>query len=144
MVDNKLSSISLRNGTETIVLRRPSENGVAHAPAEAAPQEIAAPLPQPVHAIQQADDAAAIAVDEKLITITSPMVGTFYSSSTPEAPPFMEVGSQVAANSVVCIIEAMKVFNEIRAEITGTIEKILVPNESAVEYGQPLFLVNAG
>ena len=69
------------------------------------------------------------------------MVGTFYTSPNPEAPPFVQVGSTVGANTVVCIIEAMKVFNEIAAEVSGTIERIVAADQEPVEYGQELFLV---
>ena len=79
--------------------------------------------------------------ETELLTIKSPMVGSFYSASDPDSPPFVEVGSQVTPSTVVCILEAMKVFSEIKAEVSGTIEKILATNSQAVEYGQPLFLV---
>ena len=69
------------------------------------------------------------------------MVGTFYTASDPDTPPFVTVGSSVGDDSVVCIIEAMKVFNEIKAEATGTVERILVQNEQPVEFGQPMFMV---
>ena len=69
------------------------------------------------------------------------MVGTFYAAADPESPPFVEVGTPIQAGHVVCILEAMKVFNEIKAEVAGIIERILVKNAQAVEYGQPLFLV---
>jgi acetyl-CoA carboxylase biotin carboxyl carrier protein len=69
------------------------------------------------------------------------MVGTFYSASDPEAPPFVSVGTEVEPDTAVCIIEAMKVFNEIKSEVSGTIERILVQNQQAVEFGQPLMLV---
>ncbi|WP_307891978.1 acetyl-CoA carboxylase biotin carboxyl carrier protein [Bacillus swezeyi] len=75
--------------------------------------------------------------------ITSPMVGTFYASSTPEADPYVTVGSKVAESSVVCIVEAMKLFNEIEAEVKGEIVEVLAENGQLVEYGQPLFLVKA-
>ncbi len=74
-------------------------------------------------------------------TINSPMVGTFYASPTPDAKPFVAVGASVSPDTVVCIIEAMKVFNEIRAETTGVVVKVLVENGQAVEFGQPLFVV---
>jgi len=74
--------------------------------------------------------------------IDSPMVGTFYSASSPDAEPFVSVGAKVTPETVVCVIEAMKVFNEIKAEVTGTIEQILVENGQAVEFAQPLFMVN--
>lgn len=75
--------------------------------------------------------------------ITSPMVGTFYASSSPEADPYVTVGSKVTESSVVCIVEAMKLFNEIEAEVKGEIVEVLVENGQLVEYGQPLFLVKA-
>jgi acetyl-CoA carboxylase biotin carboxyl carrier protein len=79
--------------------------------------------------------------EEGLVPISSPMVGTFYTAPDPESPPFVTVGSSVGPDTVVCIIEAMKVFNEIKAEVTGTIERILIQNEQPVEFGQPLFLI---
>ncbi|MBD1378797.1 acetyl-CoA carboxylase biotin carboxyl carrier protein [Metabacillus arenae] len=79
--------------------------------------------------------------DENLHKITSPMVGTFYSSSSPEADPYVSAGTIVKEDSVVCIVEAMKLFNEIEAEVKGEIVEILVENGQLVEYGQPLFLV---
>jgi len=69
------------------------------------------------------------------------MVGTFYSAPDPDSPAFVQIGSQVGPDTPVCIIEAMKVFNEIKAEVSGTIERILVKDEQAVEFGQPLMLV---
>jgi len=69
------------------------------------------------------------------------MVGNLYTTPDPESPPFVTVGSEIGADTVVCVIEAMKVFNEIRAEMVGTIERVLVQNQQAVEYGQPLMLV---
>lgn len=86
-------------------------------------------------------EVTTIEVEENLHKITSPMVGTFYAAPNPEAKPFVSVGDKVDKNTVVCIIEAMKLFNEIEAEVKGTIVKILVENGQLVEYGQPLFLV---
>jgi len=73
--------------------------------------------------------------------IESPMVGTFYTASDPDSSPFVKVGDRVAVDTVVCLIEAMKIFNEIRAECSGTIERVLVNSAEAVEFGQPLFAV---
>jgi acetyl-CoA carboxylase biotin carboxyl carrier protein len=73
--------------------------------------------------------------------ITSPIVGTFYRSPTPEAEPFVEVGDPVEPDTVICIVEAMKVMNEVKAEVPGTVEKVLTENGKPVEYGQPLFVV---
>ena len=100
-----------------------------------------APGPAPAAAPAVAAAPAAATVDA-LPVIKSPMVGTFYLSSSPESPPFVKVGDHVGNESTVCIIEAMKVFNEIPAEMTGKIVAILVENGSPVEYGQPLFKID--
>lgn len=81
--------------------------------------------------------------NSSLHKITSPMVGTFYQSSSPDTPAYVQVGSKVTADSIVCIVEAMKLFNEIEAEVDGEIVEILVKDGQLVEYGQPLFLVKA-
>jgi acetyl-CoA carboxylase biotin carboxyl carrier protein len=86
--------------------------------------------------------AAAEPVEEKGISIIkSPMVGTFYRAASPDSPPFTDIGKKVSDDSIVCIIEAMKVMNEIQAEISGSVVEVLVENGEAVEYGQPLFKV---
>jgi acetyl-CoA carboxylase biotin carboxyl carrier protein len=98
----------------------------------------------PVAAAQPAAPAAAAAPVEdtsKYVTIKSPMIGTFYRSASPEKPIFVNVGDEIKPGAVLCIIEAMKLFNEIESEIAGRIVKILVDNASPVEYDQPLFLV---
>lgn len=114
-----------------------------------------APAPQPVPAVQEAPrpepKVEAAAVQEvkqeevqdtsNLQKIVSPMVGTFYASSSPEADAYVKAGSKVSKDSVVCIVEAMKLFNEIEAEVNGEIVEILVKDGQLVEYGQPLFLV---
>ena len=79
--------------------------------------------------------------NDNLVEITSPIVGTFYLTPSPNAEPFVKVGSSVEKDKVVCIVEAMKVMNEIKSDVDGTIKKVLVSNGQAVEYGQPLFLV---
>ena len=99
------------------------------------------PAPFPV-ATPATGEADAIPVEEKGISIIkSPMVGTFYSAASPESPAFVKVGSKVSNDSVVCIIEAMKVMKEIQAEMIGTISELLVENGEAIEYGQPLFKI---
>ena len=80
--------------------------------------------------------------DDKLITIKSPIIGTFYRKSAPEKPAFVEVGDTVKEGDVLCVIEAMKLFNEIESEVSGTIVKILVDDASPVEFDQPLFVIN--
>ena len=87
---------------------------------------------------------AAPAADENLTPIPSPLVGTFYRAGSPDADPFVQVGSRVNKDTVVCIIEAMKVMNEIKAETSGVIKKILVENATAVQFGQPMFLIEKG
>jgi acetyl-CoA carboxylase biotin carboxyl carrier protein len=95
----------------------------------------------PVAPAAPARAAAPAAEAASLPTINSPMVGTFYVSSSPEADAYVKAGDHVTDESVVCVIEAMKVFNEIRSEMSGTIEKILVKNTTPVEFGQPLFVI---
>jgi acetyl-CoA carboxylase biotin carboxyl carrier protein len=97
-----------------------------------------APAPAPVAA---APAAAPASDDSKLITIKSPMIGTFYRSSGPDKAPFTNVGDTISQGSTLCIIEAMKLFNEIESEVSGKIVKVLVDDASPVEYDQPLFLV---
>ncbi|HEY0898667.1 MAG TPA: acetyl-CoA carboxylase biotin carboxyl carrier protein [Sphingobacteriaceae bacterium] len=104
----------------------------------------AAPAPQPAAVAApapQAEAPAPVAETSNLITIKSPMIGTFYRSSSPDKPVFVNVGDEIKAGQVVCIIEAMKLFNEIESEISGRIVKVLVDNSQPVEYDQPLFLV---
>ena len=86
-------------------------------------------------------EAAPVVDTSKLITVRSPMIGTFYRSSSPEKPLFVNVGDEIKPGTVICIIEAMKLFNEIESEVSGRVVKILVDNASPVEYDQPLFLV---
>jgi len=105
---------------------------VAAAPVAAAPVAAAAPA---------APAAAAPAVADNLYTVKSPMIGTFYRAAGPDKDNFVEVGSEIAPGKTVCVIEAMKLFNEIDSEISGKIVKILVDNASPVEFDQPLFLV---
>ncbi|MBM7701582.1 acetyl-CoA carboxylase biotin carboxyl carrier protein [Metabacillus iocasae] len=106
----------------------------------AAVQETVAPK---VADNQQVEKNTATSQDESLHKITSPMVGTFYASSSPDSDPYARVGDRVKKDSVVCIVEAMKLFNEIEAEVNGEIVEVLVENGQLVEYGQPLFLVKA-
>ncbi len=86
--------------------------------------------------------AVSVSDDSKYITIKSPMIGTFYRSSSPDKPPFVSVGDDIATGKVICIIEAMKLFNEIESEVKGKIVKMLVDDATPVEYDQPLFLVD--
>jgi len=106
-------------------------------------QPVSAMPAAPVATVQTSAPAEAPAAADvsKYITIKSPMIGTFYRSSSPDKPFFVNVGDEISAGSVLCIIEAMKLFNEIESEVSGRIVKVLVDNSSPVEYDQPLFLV---
>lgn len=108
----------------------------------AAPQQIAAASAAPALPVAATEAAPAAPKADNLITIKSPMIGTFYRRPSPDKPLFAEVGTEIAPGKVVCIIEAMKLFNEIESEISGKIVKILVDDASPVEYDQPLFLVD--
>lgn len=138
MEKHGLSEVSLRNGDEQWRLRRGSTAPVMMA--APAPVVHAAPVAAPSAPAAPAT-AAAPAGDDGLLIIRSPTVGTFYSAQTPEDPPFVTVGAKVSATTTVCLIEAMKVFNPIAAELSGTVEAILVKNGDPVEFGQPLFKV---
>jgi acetyl-CoA carboxylase biotin carboxyl carrier protein len=96
---------------------------------------------QPQQTVIQAAGEQTVAKADNLITIKSPMIGTFYKRPTPDKPNFVEVGDEIEPGDVVCIIEAMKLFNEIESEVSGKIVKVLVEDSSPVEYDQPLFLV---
>lgn len=136
MGEHELSEIKIQDGETRICLRKgPSGEPMV---VQAAPA--AMPAPAPV-APQEAAPAAEPDEDDGLVPIPCPMVGTLYTAPDPESPTFVKVGSEVDAHTVICVIEAMKVFNEIRAEVTGTVEKIFVQNQQAVEFGQPLMLV---
>ena len=115
------------------------------APVAAAPAPIAAPAPAPapVAAAPAPTPAPApVATPSNLVEIKSPMIGTFYLTPNPDSAPFVSEGASIKAGQTVCIIEAMKLFNEIESEISGKIVKILVSNATPVEYDQPLFLVD--
>ena len=104
----------------------------------------AAPIaaaPAPVAAAPAAAAAPAVSESDNYITIKSPMIGTFYRSASPDKPAFVNVGDEIKAGQVLCVVEAMKLFNEIEAEISGRIVKVLVDNASPIEFDQPLFVV---
>lgn len=102
------------------------------------PMQVAAPAPvaSPPKAAEVVEESS------KYVTIKSPMIGTFYRSSGPDKPPYLNIGDAIKPGNVICIVEAMKLFNEIEAEISGTIIKVLADDASPVEYDQPLFLVD--
>ncbi len=91
--------------------------------------------------VQEKPPAETLEETQRLVTVTSPIVGTFYRASSPEAEPFVEAGAKVKNGQVLCIIEAMKLMNEIESEVEGVVVRILVENGQSVEYGEPLFLI---
>ena len=137
MKTNDLTDVEIKQGEWQITLRRGSQPViVSHAPA--AMPVAATPTTPPLAAVPVMEDPA------NTVLIKSPMVGTFYAASSPDAPPFVKVGDNVTPEKTVCLIEAMKVYNEIQAECTGTIVAVLVKNGDTVEYGRPLFRVAIG
>ncbi|WP_242157256.1 acetyl-CoA carboxylase biotin carboxyl carrier protein [Aestuariivivens sediminis] len=129
----------------TIKTAGDSDTTVVHqVPAAPMPQmqQVAAPVPPPVAAEPAAPAAAPASEDSKYITIKSPIIGTFYRKPSPDKPLFVEVGQTIAEGDVLCIIEAMKLFNEIESEVSGKVVKILVDDASPVEFDQPLFLID--
>lgn len=134
MKKHDLTEIDLKQADQRVRIRRGADDEprVSAAPAPRAAEPAAAAAPEP-----KADDS-------KHAVITSPMVGTFYRASSPEAAPFVKVGDRIGPESTVCIIEAMKVFNEIPAGVSGQVVAVLVENGAPIEFGQPLVKVDPG
>jgi len=132
-----------KNGGQAVTTVTDSPAAPAPVQAPAAPVAVAAPTPAPAPATPEGPEtpAAEVAADETLHKITSPMVGTYYQAASPDAEAYVKKGDKVTAESIVCIVEAMKLFNEIESEVSGEIVEILVQDGQLVEYGQPLFLV---
>ena len=140
MRDNDLNTVDVRDGDKRVILKR----GAIVAPGASSGFGYATQVAPQTGGLASGGTTEAKsggAGESTLIAIKSPMVGTFYASPSPDAKAFVEVGSQVDEETDVCIIEAMKVFNNIKAECKGTITKILVENGETVEFGQTLFLV---
>lgn len=129
-----VTEIEVTEGAETV---RISRGTPAAAAAPAAPVYAAAPAPVAATAAPVAEAAAESSVNQ----VKSPMVGTFYASSSPDADPFVSVGQKVKKGETLCIIEAMKMMNEIESEYDGVVEEILADNATSVEYGQPIFVI---
>ncbi len=130
MKDNDLVEVEIKHGNDKILLKR------------AQPQISVAPMvgqTMPVSAAYPTENKPQ--KDDNLIEIKSPIIGTFYAQPSPDSDPFIEIGSAVSSQTVVCIVEAMKVMNEIKAETTGTIVQVMVESGQAVEFGQVLFKV---
>jgi acetyl-CoA carboxylase biotin carboxyl carrier protein len=135
-----ISELTLKGDDFELVVRRGARM-------EVAPSAIVATAPAPVpipEPIKAETPVTAPKNDRKLVDVVSPIVGTFYRSPSPDESPFVDAGSRIQKGQVVCIIEAMKVMNEIEAEVSGEIVEVLVQNGQPVEYGQPLMRVNPG
>lgn len=142
MSANDLNTVDIRDGDKRVILKRGAVQSVMMAPAMQTMQPMQAPMAAPAARPAEPGSPAAVAAEDAgLVPIKSPMVGTFYAAPSPDAKPFVSVGSAVNEESDVCIIEAMKVFNNIKAEMRGTIAKILVQSGQPVEFGQAMFLV---
>jgi len=126
---------STNNGEQPIIVQAPASQPFVAVPVAPIAAPVVAATPAAPVVIAESDDA-------KYVTIKSPMIGTFYRTPGPDKDPFVNVGSTIQAGSKLCIIEAMKTFNEIEAEISGKIVKVLVDNATPVDYDQPLFLVD--
>lgn len=133
-----------------LTIKAPGKNGGEHqqhivvqAPVATPAQHVPVTAPPEKKTSEKKKEAAAPVADEsKYITIKSPMIGTFYRSSAPDKPPFVNVGDEIKKGQTLCIIEAMKLFNEIESEYSGKIVKVLAEDASPVEYDQPLFLID--
>ncbi len=132
--ESDISALSVEKGDFKVEVKR--EKGVHHVPV-APVHQVAHPAPVVESLVQD----KAKSEDDGLLAITSPMVGTFYLAASPDSPPFVRPGDTIEKGKTVCIIEAMKLFNEIESEISGKVEKILIENGKPVEYGQKLFLI---
>jgi len=149
---HKLTEFILKEGDFKLVIRnQPSSDAAAPVMMPAAPPvvtiapPVTAPAAAPAAPVKSDTPAAAPAASDEnanLLTVKSPMVGTFYRSSGPDKAPFVKVGDSVEKGATVCVIEAMKLFNEIESDVKGKIVKVLVEDASPVEYDQPLFLVD--
>ncbi|WP_424492705.1 acetyl-CoA carboxylase biotin carboxyl carrier protein [Salinimicrobium sp. GXAS 041] len=135
--------ITIKTGSdenrETTIVQQVPMGGMQQQPQMQQPQA-SSPAPQPDASSGQKEPAAQ--EDSKYVTVKSPIIGTFYRKPSPDKGPFVEVGDSIKEGDVLCVIEAMKLFNEIESEVTGKIVKVLVDDSSPVEFDQPLFLVD--
>jgi len=146
---DSISEIEISSWGRKIRIRKGlTENNHSNSHKNSSQELVLAPLPaqpqvaaQPQAVIQPPPQPATVAPEKKLVAIKSPMVGTFYRAPAPGAKPYIEAGEEVKPGQVVCIVEAMKLMNEIESEVTGRIVKICAENAQAVEFGQDLFLV---
>ncbi len=138
--ESGIAEIEISEGEDSVRISRYAQ-GLPAAAMVAAPPMTAAPMPAPAAAVA-APVAAAAEVEDDGYAVTAPMVGTFYSSTSPGAAPFVQVGDQINEGDTLCIIEAMKMMNQIESEVSGTIKSIRVQNGDPVEYGQALFVID--
>ncbi|HBT77255.1 MAG TPA: acetyl-CoA carboxylase biotin carboxyl carrier protein [Planctomycetaceae bacterium] len=139
MKENDLTELNIQQGDLKIQLQRAAATVPVCAPVHAPAPAVS--MPPPV-APPAAVASLPVAEDPNILTITSPMVGTFYTAADPQSPPFIKVGDTVGPEKTVCLIEAMKVFNEIQAETAGKIVAVLAQNGQPVEFGTPLFKID--
>ena len=136
------SEVKLEMDDIKITIKTGSDADVTYVSQAAPMQQQMAPVQAAPAAPAAPQTAAPAASDDKYITVKSPIIGTFYRKASPEKPAFVEVGDSVKEGDTLCIIEAMKLFNEIESEVSGTIVKVLIDDSSPVEFDQPLFLVD--
>ena len=137
--ESGIAEIEITEGDDSVRISRYSQAAPAPAPAPAAPAPAAAP---PAAAAGSPEAAAPSEPEEDGTAVTSPMVGTFYSAPTPGAPSYVQVGDKVNEGDTLCIIEAMKMMNQVEAEFSGTVKSIRAQNGDPVEYGQTLFVID--
>jgi len=135
-----IAELEIVEGEESVRISRNSSQPVYSAPAIAAPAPVAAPA-APVTGLNQSTPGTEEDNLPSGETMDSPMVGTFYAAASPNTPPFVKVGDSVSAGDTLCIIEAMKMLNQIESDKSGVVKAILVENETPVEFGQPLFVI---
>jgi acetyl-CoA carboxylase biotin carboxyl carrier protein len=141
---SNIGEISIEDKDGKVTIKQKEEPVLPYATPTQLPQQVynIAPTPQVAAPIVNSNlPVETVKPNDNLITIKSPMIGTFYRKPSPDKPNFSEIGTEITVGKTLCIIEAMKLFNEIESEVSGTIVKILVEDNSPVEYDQPLFLV---
>ena len=141
MKKNSITEFELEEKDSKLRLKRGSSGIAPATPVDEPVQMMPVPAPAPMMSVAAPMPVAAQVINTGEVDIKSPMIGTFYRSPSPEAAPYVEIGTEVGPETVVCIIEAMKVMNEIKAEVKGIVTQALVENGKPVEFGQPLFKV---
>jgi len=144
--ESEIDQLEVSRWGKKIKITRRLAKGNGHAGeavvVQAAQPQAPAPQPAPAPAGPRTVESKPPDADKKYVEIKSPMVGTFYAAPAPDAPPYIKVGDKVSVGQVVCIVEAMKLMNEIESEVSGSIAKVMVENAQPVEFGQVLFLID--